>query len=99
MTQIRLKQAGQEGDRRTRVDKVSNNYNNNNKGNNNKDNNNKDNNNNKGNNNNEDKDNNDNKDNDNEDNDNRIISRTFLDHLVWFHLRVSLMKYNIIYMS
>ena len=44
VTQIRLKQAGQEGDRRTRVDKVSNNYNNNNKGNNNKDNNNKDNN-------------------------------------------------------
>ena len=35
VTQIRLKQAGQEGDRRTRVDKVSNNYNNNNKDNNN----------------------------------------------------------------
>ena len=35
VTQIRLKQAGQEGDRRTRVDKVSNNYNNNNNNNNN----------------------------------------------------------------
>ena len=30
VTQIRLKQAGQEGDRRTRVDKVSNNDDNNN---------------------------------------------------------------------